>query len=310
MLEMTDKQKNIFDEYRNNPHAYPEEHQMSDARLLKHVDELIEEMSWPITFRDDTTADPTFTAEILILLLGRNNLTGFYVQLKVLSYLRFLNVLSQEEIRGFTGLSTATYNRYKKALIRIGLIGEVRQGHTKLVQFYPVTRLPYIIRPKDPKDYAKWYKGLKQKIEILTPDKLVQLQLIEQKEQFQLHIEGIVDEKVKEKEEKRVEAKKKEEKKFPNEDYEIVLSAFRKYKRVGLIGPEVIRAKHAIKQMFLAQRTPKQITECIQFFAEHQGEEDYRWLSSWTLETVMKKMPEFLAGQLRSHRIGDDIRTI
>jgi len=310
MLEMAEQQRKIFDEFRKNPHAYPEEAKMSDARLLKRVEELTEEMSYLITFRDDSNPDLVIQTEALLLLSGRNSLTGFYAQLKFLHHFNLLQILSQVELSEMLGLSSATYTRYKKALMKLELIGEFRQGHTKLIQFRPIKRLAYIPTFKDPKSYLNWLKKIRPKIEVMTPEKLVHYALMEENKQFQLQLDGIVDDKVKEIAKKEREIKKKLEPTFPNEDYEIVIAAFRKYKRVGLVGPEVVRAKHAIKQMFLAQRTPKQIVDCIIFFSEHQNEEDYRWLHSWTLETVMKKMPEFMAGQLRTRRMGDDIKEV
>ena len=58
--------------------------------------------------------------------------------------------------------------------------------------------------------------------------------------------------------------------------------------------------------MFLAQRSVKQIVDCMRFFSEHDRDEDYKWMQSWTIETVMKKIPEHIAGKLKARSMDDD----
>lgn len=104
--------------------------------------------------------------------------------------------------------------------------------------------------------------------------------------------------------------KKDSVEKFPQADYEVVLDAYCKAKRIELAGPEIARIKHAIKQMFLAKRTPEQIVACIHFFKRYQSDERYKWMQHWTMETIMKKIPEFVGGTLKVQEMGDDLPNV
>jgi cellobiose-specific phosphotransferase system component IIB len=86
---------------------------------------------------------------------------------------------------------------------------------------------------------------------------------------------------------------------FPNEDYNLVLDAFRKYKGVGLVGPEVLYHKRAIKLMFEAKHTPKEIIDFMKWLKENEKNEEQPWVKMWTIWTVQKKIPEFLGGKLK-----------
>ena len=86
---------------------------------------------------------------------------------------------------------------------------------------------------------------------------------------------------------------------YPKEDYNIVLSAFKKYKGVGLAGPEVSYHMRAIKMMFQAERTVKQIVDFMKWLHDNENNEETPWVRTWTIWTVQKKIPEFLGGKLR-----------
>lgn len=94
---------------------------------------------------------------------------------------------------------------------------------------------------------------------------------------------------------------------FPNEKYTQVLDAYQRLKGITLTGPEFNRPKKAIKEMFLAGKTVEQIIGCMEIFARFQNEEGFTWMRSWTMETVCKKMPEFVAGQLKPRELIDDL---
>lgn len=252
--------------------------------------------------------DQTVKFEINTFLSDKNNLSGFYHNLFYYLCIKLLNSVSIEEIAKVMKIAVSTFNIYRDTLERFGLITIKQMGKNKIIVFNSVKNLRNFELPE--KGYDNYLEKKRKEIIIISPEYVKQQMDLYNTQQAQLRISGLVKDEVEKVEKQKVEAKKKEEQKFPNENYEMVLSAFKKYKKVGLLGPEVVRAKHAIKQMFLAQRTPKQIIDCIYFFSEHQRDEDYKWLQSWTLETIMKKMPEFIGGQLKSHRIGDDIRKV
>ena len=55
--------------------------------------------------------------------------------------------------------------------------------------------------------------------------------------------------------------------------------------------------------MFLSDRTPEQIIGCMEAL-EKSGEE---WTSNWTMDTVRRKLPEFVAGRLFVTKHKNDI---
>lgn len=247
----------------------------------------------------------TVLLEALIILHDNTELLGLYTQLLFFQQIEILNHVVQEELASMLGLSYPTFNKYKTALEQLGLIS-LEGGKLKVVYFNDVRQAEEYKWPVDPKEKAKYLKKLKGMVVPVTPELLLQETKQQQETEAKLRVDAIIQEAVKNAKQKEKAKAKREEQRFPNEDYDIVLTAYKKYKGVGLLGPEVVRAKRAIKQMFLAQRSIKQIVDCMKFFHDNQRNEEMRWLQSWTLETVMKKMPEFVAGKLKVRTMDDD----
>lgn len=249
----------------------------------------------------------TFPAEVFILLYDKRELLGFYVLLWFFKQFNLISYRSQKELASSMKLSLPTYLEYRDALIKSQLLKvNYFKGRRWDIEFCEISRLPKISQfgnvPQD-----NYLNDLRSKV--------LSGNTIEIKEQQKsIVIEGIIEEEAKKKAremiQKQKEKEKAEEVRFPNEDYDIVMNAYKKYKGVGLIGPEIVRAKRAIKQMFKATRTPKQIIDCMQFFKENQTMEENVWMRSWTLETIMKKIPEFLSGSLSVKKMGDDLEYI
>lgn len=85
-------------------------------------------------------------------------------------------------------------------------------------------------------------------------------------------------------------------KSFPQEHYNQVIEAYKTLKGLELKGREYDPVRQEIKTMFLSERTPAQIISMMKWLSATKEE----WAQTWTLGTVKKKLPEFLAGKLKS----------
>lgn len=270
----------------------------------------VDEKEQLIVLVDKRVGSPIFSdVEVAFLLMKLDAvLYGIYMKLLFLEQIEILNNTAQKQLAEILNISYPSFIQYRDALLKLDLLHVERKGRLDVIQFNQITRLtkedlktPHNVR--DTESILKWIEKGAKKIQLITPDFLANQEL----EQAQIKFDGIVVEKAKEIVQKKAKAKKAEEEKFPKEDYAIVLNAYKRYKGVGLFGPEQYRAQHAVKQMFLAKRSVKQIVDCMKFFASVVDTEGYSWVRSWTLETVMKKMPEFVAGKLKAPEIGDDL---
>ena len=93
---------------------------------------------------------------------------------------------------------------------------------------------------------------------------------------------------------------------FAKEIYLKIHLAYKETKGVEPKGKEWDRIDRAIKCMLESNRVLEEIIACIEWFgwAAKQDNKRYEWTKSWTMETVAKKLPEFLAGKLeRSDRV-------
>lgn len=237
----------------------------------------------------------TFRIELLLYLIDKPRLLTMAVGLYTLLHMGY-TFKKQRELAQRLGLGWNTYLEYRDELGNIGVIALTQEGRKQKIQFKKLTSVGPIKLPE--KNQDTFLDKKKSEIRPVTKTDIATQQ--------QLKIEAEIVERAKELVKKKEVKKKKEETRFANEDYELVLNAYRKYKGVGLQGPEIQRAKRAIKQMFLAQRSIKQIVDCMKFFHDNQSNEEMRWVQSWTVETVMKKMPEFVAGKLKARTMDDD----
>ena len=94
--------------------------------------------------------------------------------------------------------------------------------------------------------------------------------------------------------------------KFKKKDYEEILDIYQDLKGIELKGQEFSPCQQAIKTMFLSGRSVNDIAACMRWFAESQEE----WTQNWTINTIKMKLPEFLAGKLKSKNTitADDIK--
>ena len=276
---------------------------MTDQQPIEGKDELI-----IILKNIGGLTDVLIPFEAGLLILDKPELCSLYFGLLYLDNFGILQTMTKQEISEILGYSLPTFNLYRDALQSVGLITIKPRGHIKEIHFNKVKRIADFQLPRT--NRKVYLENLRSKIIAVTPEYVESLRQIELKKVAKEQLHLLVDEKAKEIVKKKEVKKKSIEQRFPAEDYTLVISAYKKYKGVGLLGPEINRARGAIKQMFLAQRSIKQIVDCMKFFSEHSHLEEYKWLSSWTLETVMKKLPEFVAGSLKVRTMDDDYEDI
>ena len=92
----------------------------------------------------------------------------------------------------------------------------------------------------------------------------------------------------------------------PKELYKEITDKYQLYKGITLGGAEFGEVKRAIKTMLYSGRTKENIIDfmkfCWQVVKDIQDgdtavEQKYGWLQNWTLLTIKRKMPEFIAGK-------------
>jgi len=89
-------------------------------------------------------------------------------------------------------------------------------------------------------------------------------------------------------------------KRFPSADYQKVIDACAKLTKVERKGPELSKLKPPIRNMFLSGRTPEQIIRFMGWLRDHRNDPQFKWLRFWTMSTVERWLPDFLAGRLDS----------
>lgn len=301
---MTDRELKIWNELKVDPIWRFK----TDEELKKILQGIIEEGNLLVAFADDrTNVDFINQFEVGLFFVNKIALGGLYFSLQILAQLKIADYKKQSDMPAYFNLSENTYYKLRNKLELLGFIRLEKTGRNVVIRFNRVLRLIDFKLPADTSEYFTYLKKQQKLIITVTPEYDKEQEDIQKHLQTQVQLNGLIKHEASKIVEKKEAQKKRAEEKFSSEDYILVLDAFKKYKKIGLLGPEVNRAKHAIKQMFLAQRSVKQIIDCIKFFSEHQKEDNFKWMQNWTLETVMKKMPEFVAGALKSSKIGDDI---
>jgi hypothetical protein len=304
---MNAKQLQYLEDFKADVEWWEKHKHLSEDELLHIINVIIDDMESYITVVDSASfrKDITIQFEIVAYLSNRPDLLGILVSLSYAFQLG-LKFRNQLEIAEYIGYTQPTFIRKKQELVKLGIIDLIKNGRKTIFQFNSVKRVN-VDTPISVLDAYKLSNKLRQKLVPMNNEWRKKQKELEQAQAQQEFLKLQIDTKAKNIVKKKTEAKKRDEQRFPNEDYEIVLKAFIRLKGVGLLGPEITRAKRAIKQMFLASRKPKEIIDCMKFFRDNQHRDEYKWLSSWTLETVMKKMPEFVAGKLKAEEMGDDL---
>lgn len=110
-----------------------------------------------------------------------------------------------------------------------------------------------------------------------------------------------------------IQSLKRKEFKVKPEEYKEITDAYQRYKGIELSGAEFGEVKRAIKTMLYSGRTKENIIAFMRFCADvcqaiKEGDKDIEkrlgWLQDWTMLTIKRKMPEFLAGKFK--KVDDD----
>lgn len=81
---------------------------------------------------------------------------------------------------------------------------------------------------------------------------------------------------------------------FKKEDYNLIIEKYQSLKGIQLKGNEFKPVQQTIKSMFLSGRSKEDIVACMEFLANNPKE---CW-QNWTINTILKQLPLFLAGKL------------
>jgi hypothetical protein len=217
--------------------------------------------------------------------LGKLDLIGLLVSLKLLARIGGFEFKKQKEMAKLIGLSEPTFIKKRRELEELKLLEIHDEGNKRTMHLKFLSRLKFFKLPK----------GLPQQLDYL--DKSAKSLSLVSEETGQLPLKSniyninstekdIIDNKV-------------SITKFSKEDYTIVLNAYEKYKGVGLFGPEIKQHLRAIKMMFLASRKPNEIVKFMEWLHNNENNPETSWVRNWTIWTVQKKIPEFLAGKLK-----------
>jgi len=93
---------------------------------------------------------------------------------------------------------------------------------------------------------------------------------------------------------------------YSTDDYVHVLCAYMHFKGIELKGEEIKDAFWVVKKIFESERTSEQVLKFMKWLHENENREEYSWIRLWTINTVQKKLPEFLAGKLKIRTMLDD----
>lgn len=84
-----------------------------------------------------------------------------------------------------------------------------------------------------------------------------------------------------------------------NDEYRQVIDEYMKCKGIRLQGEEIKDTAYVIKKMFNSSRRPDEIIKFMTWLRSNENKEEYPWIKGWTINTVQKKIAEFVAGKLK-----------
>lgn len=214
------------------------------------------------------TNDLLVQFETVLALTDNPSALGVYACILLLSQLNAVNLVNEDVLMDILRLSKATFTRNKNELIERGLLEEVEVGEQKKLIVKTLPQISNFNPPNAPVALAKYLVEVREKLGQVEP----------------------IQEKVR--------AKKAPQ--FPASDYKVVLEAYQKYKGVSIKGAEANIVRRATKTMFQSERSVKNILDFMKWISQNEDKKGMEWLKSWTIWTVQKKMPEFLAGKLKT----------
>jgi len=278
------------------------------------------EAKWVKIVMDETINPLALPYELNLILLGRIDLIGLYITMMFLSKSR-TRYTTQPNTAKLAGLGYLAYLRKRKELEELGLLevdgtrnnmAQINLLHPKLWGLIKMIRVSYQNDKSSLEDEnidkVKEYAVNTGKLLVeelkKTPLKEGQTELL-----HNIYIDNISNNK-NNNNYKISNSNKDNSKKYPKEDYAMTINAFKKYKGVGLMGPEVAYHMRAIKMMFQAERKPKDIIDFMKWLHDNERNEETSWVKTWTIWTVQKKISEFVAGKLEVATGKEDLERI
>lgn len=95
---------------------------------------------------------------------------------------------------------------------------------------------------------------------------------------------------------------------YTDKEYILVLKAYMQHKGIELRGEEMKDALRIIEKIFKSRRTPQEAISFMQWLQSNVDNEELIWTKFWTISTVQKKLPEFLADKLRVPTIAEEYK--
>lgn len=236
---------------------------------------------------DNSNRDLVTQNELILYLIKRVDLLGFYLGLQWADQVGLLRSISQKALAGYLGMSEPTFIKRRKELEKLGLlVVDIGTGVSRYYKFEYISRIPRFDPPKSLSEIPEYLDKATQSLQIG--------EMNSGQTSFVPFIPKI--------------SPKKVEKRYPKEDYNKVLIAYMKYKGVQLQGNEQNMCLRATKVMFRANRTVDQIVSFMKWLRDVEDAGGYEWTRLWTIWTVQKKLPEFLAGKLGGVKRQEDER--
>lgn len=84
-----------------------------------------------------------------------------------------------------------------------------------------------------------------------------------------------------------------------------LLNLYMELKGIKLMGEEKKCALYSIHNMLKSGRKPQNILAFMLWFNQNEDDKNYPWVKNWTIKTVERKLPEFLAGKLKIPTLDD-----
>lgn len=226
---------------------------------------------------DNANRDLVVQNELILVLFKKSELLGLYVAILWATQIGLTRQITQKQLAEYLGLTEPTYIKRRRELEKCGLLEVKSDGMQRIYIFKYVSRIPVFDPPKKLREINSYLAKMAASIRI-GDERNKQLS-------FTPSVPKVTREPVK---------------RFPKEQYDKVLSAFMRCKEIELLGAERNVALRATKTMFQSGRTVEQIIQCMEWLKSVQGDPDYAWARLWTMWTVQKKLPEFLAGKLQT----------
>jgi hypothetical protein len=246
--------------------------------------------------------------EVSLVLLNKPVLLGLYASLKLFASMNLLTFTPQSRMAMYLGFTETTFIKHRRELEELGLITIEKNGHMLLYKFNRLRRLQKLESTLQKLKSAKTRDQINALLDttmksLLMDDENPQLPLLTRSIYINTSPLNTTNSNTSNTP-TGIPTAKLPEKRFAKIIYTNLLQEYMKYKGISLKGAEVNIVYKAISTMLRSERTPEQIVAFMKWLKENEHE---TWVKNWTMWTVQKKLPEFLAGKFKERTIQDDL---